>query len=70
MTARIHQFPDRGYERFVSKQDVARHLGFSTRWVELRMERDGLPWHPPAPGSNRRRFRLSEIDRWMEAKAA
>jgi hypothetical protein len=58
-------FPSRGHEPWLNKQQVAQHLGRSPRWVEIAMKDRGLPWHPPAPGSNRRRFLLSEIERWM-----
>jgi hypothetical protein len=66
--AQVIAFPRRGYEPWCSKQDVARHCGRSPRWVELMMRDHGLPWHPPAPGSNRRRFLLSEVDQWMEGR--
>jgi predicted DNA-binding transcriptional regulator AlpA len=69
-SGQVIPFPDRGYEPFVGKQQVARHLGRSRRWVEIAMKDHGLPSHPPAPGSNRRRFRLSEIDAWSNGRAA
>jgi len=56
------------WEPFVDKREAARFCGRSPRWVEMRMREDGFPWHPPAPGSNRRRFRLSEISEWLEGR--
>ncbi len=41
--ATIIPFPNRtGFEPWVTKQELARHLRYSTRWVELR-QREGLP---------------------------
>jgi hypothetical protein len=63
--ATIIHFPQHGREPWVDKQVVARHLGFSTRWVELRMH-EGLPFERP-PGSHRPRYHLSAVESWLEA---
>jgi hypothetical protein len=51
-------------EPWLTKKQLARHLGFSTRWVELRL-RDGLPSRLIG---GRRRFRLSEVERWVDGR--
>ncbi len=53
-------------ESFVSKGALAAHLGMSERWVELRMK-EGLPVH-----RFRRtvRFRISEVEQWLERSVA
>ena len=66
--ATIIPFPRRGWEPWVSKKTVALHVGFTTRWVELRMH-EGLPFERP-PGSNRPRYRLCEVDAWMQGRGA
>jgi hypothetical protein len=52
-------------EPWVTKRQVAAHFGFSTRWVELRI-RDGLP---SRMFGGRRRFRLSEVEAWLERES-
>lgn len=55
-------FPRRtDWEPMLSKRKLAEHLGFSTRWVELRM-RDGMPSYVQG---NQRRFLLSEVEPWL-----
>ena len=44
-----HDGQGRPFERFVTKQQVAAHLGVSTRWVEKRSNDAGLPWPPRLP---------------------
>jgi hypothetical protein len=51
-------------EQLVTKQQLAEHLGRSTRWVELRV-RDGMPSEAPTSRFPRRRFRLSEVEAWL-----
>ncbi len=50
------------YEPLMSKRQLADYLGFSTRWVELRVH-DGLPVATTI--GNQKRFRLSEVMRWL-----
>jgi hypothetical protein len=54
--------PSFAVEPWLTKKQLAGHLGFSTRWIELRM-RDGLPSRLIG---GRRRFRLSEVERWVD----
>lgn len=52
----------RGREPWCTKQDLADHLGFSTRWVELRV-REGMP----ARRMGRRlRFQISAVEAWLD----
>jgi hypothetical protein len=55
-------------EPLVTKQQLAEHLGRSTRWVELRV-RDGMPSEAPTTRFPRRRFRLAEVEAWLAAGA-
>lgn len=48
-------------EPFVTKSQLAAHLGFSTRWVELRVK-DGMP-HYRVGG--RLRFQRSQAMAWL-----
>jgi predicted DNA-binding transcriptional regulator AlpA len=51
-------------EPWLTKRQVAVHLGFSTRWVELRM-REGMPSRLMG---GCRRFRLSEVEGWVDGR--
>jgi hypothetical protein len=54
----IIPFPNRtGFEPWVTKRELARHLRCSTRWIELR-QREGLP---SILLGGRRRYRISVI---------
>ena len=65
VSATVVPFPRQvGFEPWLSKKQVAAHLGFSTRWVELRI-RDGLP---SKLIGGQRRFRLSEVEAWIEGR--
>jgi predicted DNA-binding transcriptional regulator AlpA len=62
---RVLRLPLRaGFEPWLSKRQLAHHLGFSTRWVELKV-REGMPSHRWA---NRLRFRVSEVEAWLEER--
>jgi len=64
-SATVVPFPRRhSFEPWLTKKQVAAHLGFSTRWVELRI-RDGLP---SKLIGGQRRFRLSEVEMWIEGR--
>lgn len=57
-----HPFPRRtDWEPELTKRQLAQRLGFSTRWVELRM-RDGMPSRIQG---NQRRFLLSDCETWL-----
>lgn len=61
-------FPRRSdWEPELSKRQLAQRLGYSTRWVELRV-REGMP---STLKGNQRRFLLSETEAWLaERKTA
>lgn len=68
MSATVHNLADRRRrpepdfsEPLVTKAQLADHLGFSTRWVELRVA-EGLP-HYKVGG--RLRFHKSQATRWL-----
>ena len=47
----------------LTKEQVARHYSFSTRWVELQLAK-GMPSRMIG---GRRRFDLGAVDRWLRA---
>lgn len=55
----------RPLQALLTKQQLARHFGRSTRWVELRV-RDGMPSEPPTKRFPHRRFRLGDVESWLE----
>jgi excisionase family DNA binding protein len=55
----------RDWEPWLSKRQLAVRLGYSTRWVELRV-RDGMPSRMVGA---QRRFRMSEVESWLERRA-
>jgi hypothetical protein len=54
----------RASEALLNKQQLARYLGRSTRWVELRV-RDGMPSEPPTKRFPHRRFRVADVEAWL-----
>lgn len=54
------------FEPFVTKPELARHLQLSERWVELR-QTEGMPCHRFGA---RVRYRVSEVESWLAARAA
>jgi excisionase family DNA binding protein len=63
--AQVFLFPG-GREPWVSKQQVAKYLGRSSRWVEHQV-RAGMPSRMVG---GRRSFRLSAVDEWIDARQA
>lgn len=56
-------FPRRtDWEPELTKRQLSERLGFSTRWVELRV-REGMPCS--SIKGNQRRFLLSEVEAWL-----
>jgi excisionase family DNA binding protein len=55
-------------EPYITLEDVARRLGYSTRWVRDRIRRDGLPSHQRGRGA-KHRFRWSEVEAWDAARS-
>ncbi len=67
MSAQVIAFPRRtDWEPEVSKRQLAERLGYSTRWVELRV-REGMPSRMVGA---QRRFRASDVEQWLKEKAA
>jgi excisionase family DNA binding protein len=65
--ARIFQFPaQRTPERWLTKQQLAAHLGYSTRWVEYRIH-EGMPHERLG---RRMRFRASDVETWLTGEHA
>jgi hypothetical protein len=52
----------RGREPWCTKQELAEHLGFSVRWVELRV-REGMPARRMG---QRLRFQISAVEAWLD----
>lgn len=52
-------------EPWLTKQELARYLGFSLRWVELRV-RDGMPCER---FGSRLRFQRTEVEQWLKESA-
>jgi hypothetical protein len=52
----------------LTKQQLARHLGRSTRWIELKV-REGMPSEPPTRRFPHRRFRLGDVESWLAGGA-
>lgn len=51
-------------EPWVTKQQLADHLGRSIRWVDLRV-RDGMPSRQDKRGG-RRFFQISKVEEWLK----
>ncbi len=52
-------------EPWMTKQQLARHLSMSVRWIELRVK-DGMPM---MRFGSRARFRASEVENWISKQA-
>jgi predicted DNA-binding transcriptional regulator AlpA len=64
--ARIIQFPHRTVpERWLTKKEIAVHVGYSVRWVEYRV----LEGMPCRRFGNQLRFRVSEVEAWLLKRA-
>ena len=53
----------------VSRKALANRLERSVAWVDARV-RDGMPNEPPSADNPHRRFRLAEVNAWLEQRAA
>ncbi len=51
-------------EHLLTKQQLAQHLGRSTRWIEMRV-REGMPSQEPTKRYPMRRFRLGDVENWL-----
>lgn len=62
MTAQIIPFPTR-FDPWIGKRDLAKRLGRSMRWVEMRVK-EGMPSDRLANG--RLRFKFNECMTWLD----
>jgi hypothetical protein len=54
----------RGREPWCTKQELADHLGFSVRWVELRV-REGMPARRMGPAAS---LQVSAVEAWLDER--
>lgn len=52
-------------EPWATKQQLAAHLGFSTRWVEQQVALGC----PSEKWGGQRRFRVTDVENWLRRKA-
>lgn len=70
MSATVHNLHDHriarqpNLERWLTCQDLADHLGFSTKWVQRRIK-EGMP-HTRMGG--RLRFKASLVEAWLHER--
>ena len=56
-------------EEPLGRKELANRLQRSVAWVDARV-RDGMPNQPPSADNPHRRFRLAEVNAWLEQRAA
>jgi excisionase family DNA binding protein len=61
----VVRFPDGVIERALTYAELSEVLGMSERWIRARVA-EGMPSHLYARKA--RRFRLSEVQRWLEER--
>lgn len=68
MSAEVIPLPARrpSHDPELTKKQLAAMWGVSTRWIELQVRDDGLPSCGLFAG--KRRFRLSEVERWRRER--
>jgi predicted DNA-binding transcriptional regulator AlpA len=64
--ANLRDLPNQA-EAYITLEDVANRLGYSTRWVRDRVRLDGMPSHQRGRGA-KHRFRWSEVEEWDAAR--
>ena len=72
MNATVHELPARPAatrvpDRYLNAAELADYLGVCTRTIS-RMVREGCPSH--TFGRRLRRFRLADVEDWLERRAA
>jgi excisionase family DNA binding protein len=72
VNATVHELPARAPhtlapDRYLNAAELAGHLGVCTRTIS-RMVREGCPSH--TFGRRLRRFRLADVEEWLERRAA
>ena len=65
----IVALPVRAPSRLLSKRELARELGRSTRWVEMRM-REGLPVTARSNPREHARYDLARVREWLDQRPA
>lgn len=53
-------------DQILTKQQLAAHLDRSTRWVEIKT-REGMPSMDPTKRFPARRYRLAEVQAWLQS---
>lgn len=53
-----------GVEAWVTKQELAHYLAFSTRWVEMRVQ-EGMPYRRLG---GRMRFQITAVEGWIASR--
>jgi excisionase family DNA binding protein len=65
-TAQVLQFPKRpGAERMLTAAELAELLGMSERWIAYRVK-EGMP---SQRYGRARRFRLTDVDAWLQRRS-
>jgi len=57
-------------EPLLTKTELADHLRYSERWIEMQMRDRGMPYMKGDGRGARVRFRLSEVEAWMMRRSA
>lgn len=68
--AEVLHLPRRDTTRLLTKKELARELGKSTRWIEIKMRDEGLPVEPRASRHEDARFDSGKVRAWMDLRAA
>jgi len=56
-------------EELLSRRALTNRLQRSAAWVDARV-REGMPYEPPSGAYAHRRFRLGEVNAWLEQRAS
>ena len=67
MGATVHRLPPAGTRQLVTKQQLARDLGRSERWIEMRAA-EGMP-RAGLDRAGRRLFDLGACEKWLAARS-
>jgi phage terminase Nu1 subunit (DNA packaging protein) len=67
LPSNVVALPVKAPSRLLSKRELARELGRSVRWIELRM-REGLPVEPRTNPREHARYDLANVRVWLEQR--